>query len=51
MPRQTEIESERGDILETVLAFDEQNLKSDNGIAGVRGRDSRGALIGCNLLP
>jgi hypothetical protein len=33
------IEPERGDILETRLESDERKSKSENGIAGVRGRD------------
>jgi hypothetical protein len=44
------IESERGDILETKLESYEQNSKSENRIAGVRGRDSRETLIGRKLL-
>jgi hypothetical protein len=48
--REAEIESERGDILETVLEFNEQKFRSDNGIAGVRGTDSRRTLIDRKLL-
>ena len=38
--QEAEIESERGDILETVFESDERKLKSVNGTVRVRGRDS-----------
>ena len=44
------IESERGDILETRLESLEWKLKSDNGVAGVRGRDSGRTLFDRKLL-
>jgi hypothetical protein len=44
------IEPERGDILETKLESEERKSKSENGIAGVRGRDSRRTLVDRKLL-
>ena len=48
--REAEIESELGDILETVFELDEWKLKSENGIQELRGRDSRRTLIDRKLL-
>jgi hypothetical protein len=44
------IEPERGDVLETTPESEERKSKSENGTAGVRGRDSRRTLIDRTLL-
>jgi hypothetical protein len=44
------IEPERGDSLETRLESEERKSKGENGIAGVRGSDSRRSLIDRRLL-